>query len=89
MRYRHIARGSIYTLLSAYDLFLHELSLDESVHIIGNQGETAILQCSTAKAENARYGGPVCLYQCEETHKLYLRPRFEFFDTERFERLDD
>ena len=91
MRYRHIARGTTYVVIDAHQIMLNLISEDGSIHSFFMDGVPvqAELQCSVAKAEGSRYGGRVCLYQCETTAKYYLRPPFEFFDPTRFERLDD
>lgn len=91
-RYKHVKRGTHYTVLSVDDYRLQEFSLEGSLHELVHKGVQVVAEFQFAGGEPdesgrpSKYAGPVVLY-CGDDGKHWVRPKFEFFDG-RFKKVE-
>lgn len=92
VKYKHVKRGTTYTVISAKEYRISTFSFEGSMHDFVHEGR--FVQCELQfaggepdeKGKPSSYAGPIVVYFGEDG-KYWMRPEFEFFDG-RFERIE-
>lgn len=84
VKYRHVKRGSIYTVLSDGEYHLHIFTEEGETRVITFHGQTVTAELQFSGA--GKYAGRITIYVGEDG-KYWMRPHYEFHELGRFERV--